>query len=97
MQCKTQRQNVRAHKWKGAHFAVNIKTFATQRPRCQHKGGFQETQPFCRTPAHFHSLLGNFINAVEVPMTMTAQERRRTLCLLSALSKRGSAGGELVM
>lgn len=25
---------------KGALFAVNIKTFATQRKGCQHKGGF---------------------------------------------------------
>lgn len=82
---------------KGALFAVNIKTFATQRKGCQHKGDFWEKQPFCRTPACFHSLPGNFINAVEVPMTMAAQERGRTLCLLSALSKRGSAGDELVM
>lgn len=95
MHCETQRQNVSAHKWQGEQFAVNIKTLAAQRRGCQHKGGFQEKHPFCRIPTYLHSLLGNFINVVEV--TMTAQERGRTLCLLTAFSKRGSAGDELVM
>lgn len=30
-------------------------------------------------------------------MTMRAEERRRTLCLLNVFSKQGSAGDELVM
>jgi len=38
LKCKTYRQNISAKKWKGAHFAVNIKTFAIQRQGHQHKG-----------------------------------------------------------